>query len=162
MAAEIDLLAFRGLTGQALGVSPWMRIDQSQIDHFARCTHDEQFIHVDPVRAAGTPFASTIAHGFLTLSLLSAMSYEVMPNIVGARMSLNYGFNAVRFISPVKVDSRIRGRFTLKNVSERKPGNWLATTSVSVEIENSNSPALNAEWLTLTVMANVQTETESC
>jgi len=148
----MTLSDFIALTGRPVGTSSWILIDQDRIDAFAKWTDDEQFIHVDPVRAAQTPFGSTIAHGFLTLSLLSAMSYDVMPQISGTEMSLNYGFNSVRFISPVKVDSRIRGLFELKDFTERKPGKWLATTSVTVEIESTASPALTVEWLTMTVV----------
>ncbi|MHA6766061.1 MaoC family dehydratase [Sphingobium ummariense] len=148
----MTLADFIAMTGNPLGTSSWILIDQERIDAFAKWTDDEQFIHVDPARAAQTPFGTTIAHGFLTLSLLSAMSYDVMPQISGTKMSLNYGFNSVRFISPVKVDSRIRGLFELKDFTERKPGKWLATTSVTVEIEGTASPALTVEWLTMTVV----------
>lgn len=152
MSQSMTLADFIAMTGNPLGTSSWILIDQERIDAFAKWTNDEQFIHVDPARAAQTPFGTTIAHGFLTLSLLSAMSYDVMPQISGTMMSLNYGFNSARFISPVKVGSRIRGMFELKDCSERKPGKWLATTSVTVEIEGAASPALTAEWLTMTVV----------
>ncbi|HEV2598856.1 MaoC family dehydratase [Sphingopyxis sp.] len=154
MMAAMTLPDFAALAGNPVGTSSWMTVDQDQIDAFARCTHVEQFIHVDPERAAQTIFGTTIAHGFLTLSLLSAMSYETIPRIEGATMSVNYGFDSVRFISPVKVGSRIRGIFHLFDCTERKPGHWLSRISVKVEIEGANSPALAAEWLIMTVLGD--------
>ena len=113
--------AFEAMVGQEIGVSEWFTITQDQIDRFADCTHDHQFIHVDPEAAADTPFGTTIAHGFLTLSLLSAMAYQ-MPSVEGAVMGVNYGMNKMRFVSPVKVNARIRGRFVLAEVTEIRPG----------------------------------------
>ena len=123
-----------------------MTVTQDQIDAFADCTHDHQYIHIDPERAAQTPFGSTIAHGFLTLSLLSAMAYQ-MPGIDGTVMAVNYGFNKVRFVSPVKVGARIRGHFTLQKFEEIRPGEIQTTMAVTVEIEGQDKPALVAEWL---------------
>ena len=115
-------------------------------------TLDKQFIHVDPVRARETEFGGTIAHGFLTLALLSAMAYEVVPEINGAEIGLNYGFNALRFVSAVKAGSSVRGRFTLLDVIERRPGQWQSTFKVVVDILDADKPALTAEWLNLVII----------
>jgi len=138
--------AYQAMVGQEIGVSDWFTITQDQINQFADCTHDHQFIHVDPDAAAQTPFGTTIAHGFLTLSLLSAMAYQ-MPAIEGAVMGVNYGMNKMRFVSPVKVGARIRGRFVLAEVLEIRPGEMQSTLNVTVEIEGQEKPALVAEWL---------------
>lgn len=130
-----------------VGVSSWHRIDQARIDAFAEVTQDHQFIHVDPERAAETPFGGTIAHGFLTLSLLSAMAVEAQPKIKGATMGINYGFDKVRFLAPVKAGSRVRGRFVLSRLSRPKPQEVDIVWQSTVEIENGKRPALVAEWL---------------
>jgi acyl dehydratase len=135
--------------GQELGVSDWITVDQARIDAFAECTGDHQFIHVDPEKAKATPFGTTIAHGYLTLSLLSAMAYDAMPGIEGTKMGVNYGLNKVRFMAPVKSGKRIRGRFKLADVTERSAGVLQSTVEVSVEIEGEEKPALIAEWVTL-------------
>ncbi|MBR9652896.1 MaoC family dehydratase [Thalassovita aquimarina] len=137
---------FEALLGKEMGVSDWFSVTQDQINQFADCTHDHQYIHVDPEAAAQTPFGTTIAHGFLTLSLLSAMVYQ-MPSIEGIVMGVNYGFDRVRFISPVKVGSRVRGRFVLSKFEELKPGEFQTTMDVTVEIEGQEKPALVAQWL---------------
>ena len=152
MPTEITLEQYRTRVGEVVGVSDWITVDQAMIDEFARTTGDEQFIHVDPVRAAETPFGGSIAHGFLTLSLISAMSFSAVPAIAGARMGVNYGLNAVRFLTPVRSGSRVRGRFTLKQCVERQPGQWQTTLEVSVEIEGVQKPALVAEWLNMAVL----------
>lgn len=138
--------AFEAMVGQEIGVSEWFTITQDQIDRFADCTHDHQFIHVDPEAAADTPFGTTIAHGFLTLSLLSAMAYQ-MPSVEGAVMGVNYGMNKMRFVSPVKVNARIRGRFVLAEVTEIRPGEMQSIMHVTVEIDGQDKPALVAEWI---------------
>lgn len=138
--------AFEAMVGQEIGVSEWFTITQDQIDRFADCTHDHQFIHVDPEAAADTPFGTTIAHGFLTLSLLSAMAYQ-MPSVEGALMGVNYGMNKMRFVSPVKVNARIRGRFVLAEVTEIRPGEMQSIMQVTVEIDGQDKPALVAEWI---------------
>lgn len=143
---SLSRAAFEALESQEIGVTDWMTITQAQIDAFADCTHDHQFIHIDPVAAAKTPFGSTIAHGFLTMSLLSAMAYQ-MPEIDGTVMAVNYGMNKMRFVSPVKVNARIRGRFVLAKVEEIRPGEIQTTMAVTVEIEGQDKPALVAEWL---------------
>lgn len=129
--------------------SDWFQVKQEQIDQFADCTHDHQFIHIDPVKAAETPFESTIAHGFLTLSMLSYFGEQFSTMIEGFYMGINYGFDKVRFISPVKVNSKIRGTAKLVEVIEKKPGQFQLKSEVTVEIEGSDKPALQAEWLTI-------------
>ena len=149
MRPALPLDDYRARVGTEVGVSDWVLVDQTKIDEFAECTGDHQFIHVDPVRAAATPFGTTIAHGFLTLSLLSAMAYDALPGIKGARMGVNYGFDRVRFMAPVKSGKRIRARFTLTGIEQRKDGGHQSTVAVSVEVEGEAKPALAAEWLTL-------------
>ena len=146
----ITLEAYRSMVGQEIGVSSWHLVDQSRIDVYADVIEDHQFIHVDPERAKReTVFGTTIAHGFLTMSLLSIMSYEVMPLVEGVTMGVNYGFDRLRFISPVKSGSRVRGRFTLTEATLRKPGELLSRTAVAVEIEGEKRSALVADWLGL-------------
>ena len=130
-------------------MSDWMVVDQAKINAFAECTGDHQFIHVNPDMAKQTPFGTTIAHGYLTLSLLSVMAYGAMPGIEGTKMGVNYGLNKVRFMAPVKSGKQIRGRFKLIDVSERNPGTLQSTVEVSVEIDGESKPALIAEWVTL-------------
>ena len=144
---DLPVEALRGLVGEEVGVSSWHLIDQAMIDAFADVTRDHQYIHVDPAAAAKTPFGGTIAHGFLTLSLLSAMGLEAQPRIRGMAMGINYGFDRVRFLSPVKSGSRIRGRFVLKDVRAVKPGELDITWASSVESEGESRPALSADWL---------------
>jgi acyl dehydratase len=133
-------------------VSRWLIVDQARIDAFAKVTEDEQFIHVDPERAGATAFGGTVAHGFLTLSLLSAMAYSALPRIEGAVHGVNYGFDKVRFIHPVRSGSRVRGHFTLQAVTPRSAREWQLRYEVSVEIEGAQKPALAAVWLTMQVM----------
>lgn len=139
--------------GQEIGVSPWRVVSQEMIDKFADATDDHQFIHVDPERAAAeTPFGGTIAHGFLSLSLLSAMAYETIPPIREAGMGVNYGFDRLRFVSPIKSGARIRARFKLAEMTAR-PSGWIHLNyDVTIEIEGSKKPALTARWLTLAAM----------
>jgi acyl dehydratase len=146
----VSLDAYRQMVGQEIGVSSWHLIDQKRIDAYADVIEDHQFIHVDPERAKSeTAFGTTVAHGFLTMSLLSIMSYEVMPLVEGVTMGVNYGFDRLRFISPVKSGSRVRGRFTLTEATLRKPGELLSRTAVAVEIEGEEKPALVADWIGL-------------
>jgi acyl dehydratase len=135
------------LIGTELGVSRWFEIDQARIDAFAEITEDRQFIHVDPEAAKATPFGGTIAHGFLTLSLASAMTYDAVPPLEGVVMGVNYGFDKLRFLAPVPVGSRIRGRFRLLSAEDKGNGRWLLKHELTVEIEGSEKPALIAEWL---------------
>jgi acyl dehydratase len=139
----------RAKVGQEVGVSDWIGVDQGRIDSFAEATEDRQFIHVDPAAAAQTPFGGTIAHGFLTLSLLSRMASQAMLVPEGLKMAVNYGLDRVRFLAPVKSGKRVRGRFTLDSVEEKAPGQWLLRHTVTVEIENEDKPALTAVWLGL-------------
>jgi acyl dehydratase len=135
--------------GLEVGVSSWLTVDQARIDAFADTTEDRQFIHTDPEAAAQTPFGGTIAHGFLTLSLLSRMAAEAMLLPEGLRMAVNYGLDRVRFLAPVKSGARVRGRFTLDSVEEKAPGQLLLRHTVTVEIEGHEKPALTAVWLGL-------------
>jgi acyl dehydratase len=139
--------------GQEIGLSDWHEITQDLIDRFAGVTGDDQFIHVDPARAAAeTPFGGTIAHGFLTLSLLSQFGREALPAIKGRTMGINYGFGQIRFLSPVRSGARVRGRFTLSSLERRAERQILLRHAVTVEIEEVAKPALAAEWLTMAVM----------
>jgi acyl dehydratase len=139
----------RGRIGEEVGVSSWIVLDQLRIDAFADATDDRQFIHVDPEAAARTPFGGTVAHGFLTLSLLPRMGVEVMLGPEGLRMAVNYGVEHVRFLAPVRAGSRVRGRFRLDSAEEKAPGQLLMRHHVTVEIEGQEKPALTAEWLSL-------------
>ena len=141
---------YKKRVGSEIGVSEWILVDQPRVDQFADVTMDHQFIHVDPAKAAHTPLGVTVAHGYLTLSLLSAMAYDIVPQAAGAKMSLNYGFNKIRFLAPVKTGRRIRGRFHLQDFTERSKGEWMLTLAVTVEIEGEDKPALVAEWLSVT------------
>jgi len=139
----------RARVGTEVGLSSWLTIDQPRIDAFADATEDRQFIHVDPAAAAQTPFGGTIAHGFLSLSMLSRMGAEAMLLPETMTMAVNYGLDRVRFIAPVPAGKRIRGRFVLDSVDEKAPGQLLVRHSVTVEIEGVDKPALTAQWLGL-------------
>jgi acyl dehydratase len=138
--------------GEEIGVSSWIMIDQERIDAFADATEDRQFIHIDPAAAAQSPFGGTIAHGFLSLSLLSRMGAETMLLPDATKMAINYGLDRVRFLAPVRSGKRVRGRFTLDSVEEKGPGQMLMRHSVTVEIEGEDKPALSAVWLALIVL----------
>jgi len=139
----------RARIGREVGVSEWICVDQARIDAFADVTEDRQFIHVDPEAAARTPFGGTIAHGFLTLSLLSRMAADAMLVPEGTRMGVNYGFEKVRFLAPVRAGRRVRGRFTLTSLEEKRPGQFQFVHAVTVEIEGEDKPALVADWIGL-------------
>lgn len=139
------------LVGQEVGVSPWRSISQEHIDRFAEATDDYQFIHVDPERAKKSIFGGTVAHGFLTLSLLPSLAEDALPEIEGKTISVNYGLDKVRFISPVRSGTRIRGRFVLDEISRRAGNEFRMRHTVTVEIAGSDRPALVAEWLTLVI-----------
>jgi len=141
--------AARSRVGTEVGVSGWLTIDQARINAFADTTEDRQFIHVDPEAAAQTPFGGTVAHGFLSLSMLSRMAAEAMLIPDSVTMAVNYGLDRVRFIAPVKSGQRIRGRFVLDSIEEKAPGQLLLRHSVTVEIEGVDKPALTAQWLGL-------------
>ena len=150
---ELTIENLREKIGTETGVSRWFDISQARIDAFADVTEDRQFIHIDPVAAASTPFGGTVAHGFLTLSMLSAIAYDALPRVEGLAMGVNYGFDKVRFVAPVRAGSRIRGRFTLLALSPRSAGEWQARSAVTVDIEGGGKPALIAEWLSLYLLA---------
>ncbi|MGL6042332.1 MAG: MaoC family dehydratase [Sandaracinobacteroides sp.] len=149
MARELALADYMALKGSDLGTSDWIEVDQARIDRFAEVTGDHQFIHVNPELARQTPFGTTIAHGYLTLSLLSRMAYDVLPGIEGTRMGVNYGLNSLRFLAPVKSGKRVRGSFRMADAVERSPGVIMTTVEARVEIEGEDKPALAAEWVTL-------------
>jgi len=140
------------MVGRELGTSDWFLIDQARVNAFADVTLDHQFVHVDVERAKSTPFGGTIAHGFLTLSLLVHLCLPFIPVLTNRKLLVNYGFEKVRFSAPVKVGTRIRAIAKLGEVSERRPGNIVMRLDVSVEIENESKPALVAEWLSLHVV----------
>lgn len=141
---------FRALDGTEIGVSDWVLIDQERIDRFAEATGDFQFIHVDPELAKQTPFGSTIAHGFLTLSLFPMLAQAAdLPLPAGMKMGVNYGGNRTRFLAPVKSGKRVRGRFKQLGYEAKGPGQFQHTMEYVVEIEGEDKPALMAEWVTL-------------
>jgi len=150
----VSFATYQGMVGKEVGVSSWHLIDQARIDVYADVIEDHQFIHVDPERAKKeTAYGTTVAHGFLTMSLMSIMSYEVMPVIEGTTMGVNYGFDKLRFISPVRSGKLVRGRFVLADAKLRKPNELQSRTNVTVEIEGEDKPALVAEWLGLIYFA---------
>jgi len=139
----------RARVGEEIGTSSWITVDQERIDAFAEATEDRQFIHVDPELAAQTPFGGTIAHGFLSLSLVSRMAAEVMLVPDSVKMVVNYGCERLRFLAPVRSGKRVRGRFTLECVEDKATGQLLVRHLVTVEIEDEDRPALVGQWLTL-------------
>jgi acyl dehydratase len=148
----IPLTAYRQLLNGPEHVSDWLAVDQSMIDTFADATHDHQFIHTDRQRAESeTPFGGTIAHGFLTLSLLSALAFDAMPGVEGIRMGVNYGFERVRFLGPVKSGARVRGKFRLIGLTERAVS-IQSTWDTVVEVEGMIKPAIEAHWITLALI----------
>lgn len=151
-ALQDAITAAEAQIGTEVGVSNWITVDQEMIDKFATVTHDEQWIHIDPERAAAeTPFGGTIAHGFLTLSLASRFAYDCFNMLPGQVMGINYGMNKLRFLKPVVAGSRLRGRFTLQKVTAKGPKNMLRENLLTIEIEGEETPALIAEWLGLAV-----------
>ena len=145
----LTLSELRKAVGREMWVSRWFTVDQALIDRHAESSGDRQFIHVDPVRAkAESPFGGTIAHGFLTLSLLPAMSNDALPPRAGVRMNLDYGFDRVRFLAPVRCGSRVRGRFSLTHLDDQTPSELTLTWSVTVEVEGGLKPVLAATWIT--------------
>ena len=149
---EDALKTSEALIGTEVGVSNWILVDQKMIDDFAKTTFDEQWIHVDPERAAAeTPFGGAIAHGFLTLSLASRFAYDCFSMMPGQVMGVNYGMNKMRFLKPVLAGSRLRGRFVLQDVKARDASSMLRTNALTIEIEGEETPALVAEWLGLAI-----------
>ena len=152
MAETIRAQDLPTLVGRELEPSPWFEITQERVNQFAEATNDHQFIHVDPERAAKTPFGGPIAHGFLSLSLLSYLNAQsaVLPE--GLVMGINYGSDKVRYLMPVRVGKRIRSRQKILEVTEKNPGQWLMKTAVTVEVEDEKTPALVAEILSMFVV----------
>lgn len=150
---EIEKTAVADYIGYEPEPTAWLTVSQEMINQFADCTLDHQFIHVDPERAKDTPFGSTIAHGLLTLSLLPHFAEEYSVLIKGFYMGINYGFDKVRFLAPVKVNSRLRARAKIVDISETKPGQFRMTTEVTVDIEGEEKPALVAEWISVQMVA---------
>ena len=154
MNKRIKAAELQDHVGREVGVTDWLAVEQDRIDQFADATDDHQYIHVDAERAAQTPFGGTIAHGFLTLSLLSALSSRggglKLENTV---MGINYGLDRVRFVNPVRSGQRIRARFTLNSAEEKRTGQFLLRYGVTVEIDGEEKPALVADWLGMTVVS---------
>ena len=153
MSNLINASQLQDYVGKEVGLTDWIEVDQERINQFADATGDHQYIHLDAERAAQTPFGTTIAHGFLTLTLLSMLSGMggglKLENTV---MGINYGLDKVRFLNPVKSGAKIRARFVLASAEEKKPGNYLLKHNVTVEIDGEDKPALIAEWLGMTVV----------
>ncbi len=143
----LSLDGWRALVGKRAGTSGWHEVSQATIDAFGTLTGDEQWIHIDPTLAKDGPFGGTIAHGFLTLSLLAPMSLEALPGLEGAGMGVNYGFDRLRFLSPVPSGARIRAHFDVTSVEESRPGEVTFALAVTVEIEGQDRPALAADWI---------------
>ncbi|RJP69906.1 MAG: MaoC family dehydratase [Candidatus Abyssobacteria bacterium SURF_17] len=150
MAAEVlPVDQIKKRVGQDIGVSDWLQVDQKRINAFADCTGDHQWIHVDEEAAKSGPFGKTIAHGYLTLSLLPYFSSGISIIPEGTMMAINYGMNKLRFITPVAVNKKIRDRVTLSNIEEKGGGRYLVSTTHTIEIEGEAKPACVAETLTM-------------
>jgi acyl dehydratase len=152
MGQAVPLDQFKEMVGQEIGLSEWLAIDQARINAFAACTEDRQWIHVDPEKAKAGPYGKTIAHGYMALSLLSFFNYQNRFFPSGIKMSLNYGLNKVRFISPVPVGSRLRNRAVLKEVVEKGEGRILMAIENTIEIEGQDKPAVVAETLSMLIV----------
>lgn len=151
MPATVTTAELASLVGADLGPGKWVAVDQERISTFSDVTGDHQYIHTDPEAAARTPFGGTIAQGFLTLSLLTHLTEDLLPAVEGQVMGINYGLNKVRFITPVRSGGRVRARATFLDAAEKGPGRYLMTYNVVVEIEGEENPALIAEWLVMSV-----------
>lgn len=148
MTRFIPTNAIKEMVGQVVGTSSWVEITQERVNKFAEATGDFQFIHVDPEKAKLTPFGGTIAHGFLTLSLIPLLTMESdCPRPEGIKMGVNYGGNRTRFLAPVRVGKRVRGHFKLLEMDEKRPGQWQQTMEITIEIEGEDKPALLCEWV---------------
>ena len=143
----MNLLEFKKSVGKEVGISDWFLIDQDKINKFADLTHDHQFIHVDIKKSKDTPFKTTIAHGFLTLSLLPSMASQVISKSSDTKMSVNYGLNKLRFINPVLSNSKIRGRFFLKKIEQKEFNELTLFWEITIEIKDTEKPAMIAEWI---------------
>ena len=146
---SMTLDEMKGYVGKEIGVSDWFELDQAKINAFADLTEDHMFLHVNPEMAKGTPYGGTIAHGLLTLSMMPVMAYQAMPGVVGTKMGVNYGYNKVRFMAPVKSGKRIRGHFVVKALEPADGGRLQIVQDVTIEIEGEAKPALAAEWVTM-------------
>ena len=145
------------LLGRTLGRSPWLLMDQARIDAFADTTEDPQFIHIDAARAAAeTSLGGTVAHGFLTLSMASRMMQDIVAPFEGQVMNLNAGFDRLRFLTPVRSGSRIRGVFKLKDVKQTSTTQLRIVTTLTIEIESATKPALVADWVNVTVFPELE------
>ncbi len=140
------------LVGKNLAPSPWILMGQDRINAFAEVTEDRQFIHIDPAKAKASPFGGTIAHGLLTLSMLPTMIENTLPALEGMKASINYGYNKVRFLAPVRSGKRIRAHFVISEFEEIKPGRFQLTTDITVEIEGEDKPALVTEWISMALV----------
>ncbi|AQZ94898.1 MaoC family dehydratase [Halopseudomonas phragmitis] len=149
MAAAVPASELTSYIGKDMGHSDWLTIDQERVNQFAECTGDHQFIHIDEEKAKLTPFGGTIAHGFLSLSLLPVLSAGLLVRPQGLKMAVNYGLDSLRFIQPVRVGSRVRLHVTVVDVTEKNPGQWLVKARSTLEIEGVDKPAFIAEGLTL-------------
>ncbi len=149
---QVPIEQLKDYIGKELGHSDWLTVDQDRVDRFADCTGDHQFIHVDPERARETPFGGTIAHGFLSLSLMPMLMEGLMVTPAGTRMGVNYGLDSLRFIQPVRVGSRVRLALTLLDAYEKSPGQWLLKGRAVMEIEGAEKPAYVAETLALCIL----------
>ncbi|NNL10677.1 MAG: MaoC family dehydratase [Pseudomonadales bacterium] len=136
-----------------LAPSEWFTVTQEQVNQFADCTHDHQFIHIDPEKAAETPFGGTIAHGFLTLSMLAHFAEQFAVPLEGTYMGVNYGFDSIRFLAPVRVGKRIRAQAKMLEIIEKRPKQYMSRIDITVEIEGEEKPALKAVWLTMQMVA---------
>ncbi|AQX27761.1 MULTISPECIES: MaoC family dehydratase [unclassified Bartonella] len=159
MQRKIAVQDIANFVGKEIGLSRWRLVTQDMINQFAYATDDHQWIHVDEGKARKTPFGGTIAHGFLTLSLLSTLAYEALPELEGATMGINYGFDKVRFISPVKTGTRVRARFILSDAKVRPSGRVVFHYEVTMEIEKLKNPALTANWL---IIAMIEEKNSVC
>jgi len=139
-----------GRVGENIGTSEWVEMSQEKVNMFADATGDHQFIHIDEAAAKMTPFGGTIAHGFMTLSMIPALTAKSdVPRIDGIKMAVNYGGNKTRFIAPVRTGKRIRGHWKLTEMTEKRPGQWQQTCEITIEIEGEDKPALICEWITM-------------
>ncbi len=146
--AAVTFDELKAMTGTVVGTSEWLTVSQDMIDKFADATGDRQFIHIDAEKAKLTPFGGTIAHGFLSLSLMPVLTQMAdMPRMDGIKMGVNYGGNKTRFLSPVRSGKRVRGHFKLLEIAEKRPGQYQQTTEFTLEIEGEDKPALITEWI---------------
>ncbi|MEL6089688.1 MaoC family dehydratase [Bartonella schoenbuchensis] len=152
MQRTIAIQDIKNFIGKEIGLSQWRLVTQDMINQFASATDDHQWIHVDEEKAKKTPFGGTIAHGFLTLSLLSTLAYEALPKLKGATMGINYGFDKIRFVSPVKTDAQIRARFILDDAKIRPSGRVVLHYKTTIEINKLKNPALIAHWLIIAMI----------